>query len=341
VDGNNGALLSGTTFASGEVGQAFSVDASGGGIDFGSPTNLQLQNFTIEVWVKRGSTTKATWDVFDHGQIVAWVWGGFGLGMYDNGHCFLTKVGYDSVISSFAVTDTSFHHLAATKSGSNVVLYLDGVGETTIPFDPGFEFNGTFCIGTRGSDHVTSFRGLIDEASVYNRALSASEIQAIYTAGGAGKCFAPPQTCVPPPTNIVSWWRAEGDGNDAVGENNGTLFPGTTFGSGEVGQAFSFDGDNSAVVVPAAANLAVQSITIEGWIVITDTVLARPIVEFANPTGPCAMNMWYNIKPGVQGNSAGLYGFFVDSGGNYVDLGTAPGVLRSKPVEPCGVDLPS
>ena len=29
---------------------------------------------------------------------------------------------------------------------------------------------------------------MIDELAVYNRALSASEIQAIYTAGSAGKC---------------------------------------------------------------------------------------------------------------------------------------------------------
>ncbi len=33
-----------------------------------------------------------------------------------------------------------------------------------------------------------SFLGEIDELSIYNRALAASEIQAIYNAGSAGKC---------------------------------------------------------------------------------------------------------------------------------------------------------
>jgi hypothetical protein len=35
---------------------------------------------------------------------------------------------------------------------------------------------------------VLSFRGQIDEVSLYNRALTVAEIQAIHAAGGAGKC---------------------------------------------------------------------------------------------------------------------------------------------------------
>jgi hypothetical protein len=46
------------------------------------------------------------------------------------------------------------------------------------------------------------FWGLIDEASIYNRALSSNEIAAIYAAGSAGKCFTPtPPTITTQPTN--------------------------------------------------------------------------------------------------------------------------------------------
>ena len=38
------------------------------------------------------------------------------------------------------------------------------------------------------------FNGLLDEPSIYNRALSQTEIQAIYHAGSAGKCTAPAGT---------------------------------------------------------------------------------------------------------------------------------------------------
>lgn len=43
-------------------------------------------------------------------------------------------------------------------------------------------------IGTTKASFAETFDGLIDEVSVYNRALSASEIQAIFQAGSAGKC---------------------------------------------------------------------------------------------------------------------------------------------------------
>ena len=46
------------------------------------------------------------------------------------------------------------------------------------------------------------FHGLVDEVSVYNRALTAPEIQAIYNAGSAGKCFTPaPPTILAPLAN--------------------------------------------------------------------------------------------------------------------------------------------
>jgi hypothetical protein len=35
------------------------------------------------------------------------------------------------------------------------------------------------------------FHGLIDEVSIYNLALSATEVQALYTAGSSGKCLTP------------------------------------------------------------------------------------------------------------------------------------------------------
>ena len=48
---------------------------------------------------------------------------------------------------------------------------------------------------------------------------------------------------------IISRWSAEGNANDSVGSNNGTLRGGVTFVSGVVGQAFSFDGIDDEIVV--------------------------------------------------------------------------------------------
>jgi len=48
--------------------------------------------------------------------------------------------------------------------------------------------------------------------------------------------------CVPKPPSLVAWWRAEGDARDSVGANHGTVQGQVTFETGEVGQAFRFDG---------------------------------------------------------------------------------------------------
>ena len=51
------------------------------------------------------------------------------------------------------------------------------------------------------------FRGLIDEVKIFNRALTAAEIAAIYTAGGADPCGTTPDTTPPViaglPTNLL------------------------------------------------------------------------------------------------------------------------------------------
>jgi hypothetical protein len=92
------------------------------------------------------------------------------------------------------------------------------------------------------------FGGLIDETSIYSRALSAGDIAAIYNAGSAGKCVMPPPPCDPPPSGLVSWWKGEGNATDSVGTNNGALSPsGASYAPGLVGQAFRFDGTNGYV----------------------------------------------------------------------------------------------
>ena len=48
--------------------------------------------------------------------------------------------------------------------------------------------------------------------------------------------------CASPPSGLISWWAAEGNALDTVGSNPGVLQNGVGFTSGEVGQAFVFDG---------------------------------------------------------------------------------------------------
>ena len=51
-----------------------------------------------------------------------------------------------------------------------------------------------------------------------------------------------PRSPISPPAGLVSWWPGDGNANDIVGDNHGTLENGATFATGKVNQAFSFDG---------------------------------------------------------------------------------------------------
>jgi hypothetical protein len=119
-------------------------------------------------------------------------YGGYALGIDDAGGLFLTRVGIDNVTIPNLITDTNWHHVAVTKSGTSVVFYVDGLAyPAPSPYTSVFNFNTDIAIGARGDTLANSFLGSIDELSVYNRALSQSEIQAIYNAGSGGKCPAP------------------------------------------------------------------------------------------------------------------------------------------------------
>ena len=122
ADSNNGTLAGNTTYGPGRVGNGFVFDGNGDAVTVGNPTNLQLQNFTIEAWIKRSSATLATLNAVNpqgSACILYGSYGGYGFGLWNDGRIHLTKIGYSAVISAQAVTDTNnFHHVAVTKSGS-------------------------------------------------------------------------------------------------------------------------------------------------------------------------------------------------------------------------------
>jgi len=172
------------------VRQGFLFDGNGDAVRVGNPPELQLQDLTIEAWVRRSSASAASLSSF-LGFVFAYGNGGYGLGIQNNGVLMFTRVGVDNVTSDPILTDTRFHHLAVTKQGSTVVFYVDGVAYPVGAYDPGFTFTKAAAIGANGDDLTGSFLGTIDEVTVYNRALSESEIQGIYNALLSGKCVTP------------------------------------------------------------------------------------------------------------------------------------------------------
>lgn len=191
VGGNHGTVVGDATYAPGWVGSSFVFDGSGDAVQLGNPANLRLQDFTIETWLKRNSTSLVSYGSYGNGVIFGYGNGGYGLYLDPNGYPALSQIGSSAVSPSVSITDTSIHHVAVTKSGSNVVFYIDGAAYPAGPYDPGFVFTSDVAIGAKGDSLDNSFYGLVDELAVYNRALAGSEIQAIYSAASSGKCATP------------------------------------------------------------------------------------------------------------------------------------------------------
>ena len=262
--GNNGVLKGDVAYGPGEVGQAFVFGGDQSGVEVGNATNLDLQNFTIECWIKRGTNNLATLDGSPAGCIFGT--SGWLLAIYNDGTLALFDANqFEDVEPPIEVTDTAWHHVAVTKSGTNVLFYIDGVGCPTNSLNDTFEFSSGATIGCVNDSLANAFYGSIDELSIYDQALPASEIQAIYNAGSAGKCITNSQAnCTPPPPGLVSWWRAEDNTLDWTGGNNGTIDGGVTYGPGEVGETFVLNGNNCGVEVGSPTNLQLQNFTLEG-----------------------------------------------------------------------------
>src|SRR6185436_20385759 len=78
--------------------------------------------------------------------------------------------------------------------------------------------------------------------------------------------------CAPLPAGLVAWWPGNGNANDVVGGNHGTLVGGVPFAPGLCGSAFDFGGWGNYVVVPEnpVLDIGAGSFTMAAWVYKTE-----------------------------------------------------------------------
>src|ERR1035437_5420494 len=294
--GNNGTLMNGTGFTNGEVGTAFNLNGANNFVLVNpASTNLDVgqgDGFTIEGWVN--PTTLANDLPFVEYEKSLGTFNGSDVGVHfyvsvqsSPGSLYANIVETNGVVGhqitspAGLVTTSVWQHIALSYSKTTGMgtIYLNGavVAQQNFgSFTPQTSFTNIL-IGARttfGSIASPSikFAGKLDEVSVYNRALSASEIQAIYNAGSAGKCAPVTTACTPPPAGIVGWWKGDGTALDSVSANNG-VNQNVAYTNGVVGQAFAFDPENFSYgtytgiqVADRPAYALTNALTIETWL---------------------------------------------------------------------------
>jgi hypothetical protein len=189
----------------------------------------------------------------------------------------------------------SWSFVVGTYDGSNLKLYIDGALKAN------GSVTGQICTNSLplriGADNELPpyyFNGKIDDVRIYNRALSASEIQALYNLD----------------TGLVAYYPFNGNANDESGNGNHGQASGATLTQDRFGNpdsAYYFDGVDNYIEIPDNDTLDItNAITITAWIKPTDlTKLYQYVVvkrDDSPPDGP---------------------------GGNVYDLDIYPGKVRS------------
>jgi hypothetical protein len=265
---NHGTLQGGAAFANGKVGNAFGFD----GVDdyVQTPINMTPQT-TIEAWVNPSILTGGYTDGSFPGVTRRSIAGAaadfadFSIGLYGGkfGVLYRSPSGVAARLESNVVVQTGvWYHVSATIDGTTARLYVNGNLEASGTTAANYTPHSNFRIGSVSCCAGDNFGGLVDEIGVYNRALTATEISSIYSAGSSGKCR---PVGLNPAANLVGFWTGDGDARDFAGlDQNGTN-NGAGFAVGKVGQSFRFAAEPQNISIPDSAAMRPANFTIESW----------------------------------------------------------------------------
>ena len=210
-----GQLSAGAGFAPGLVGMAFDFDGETGSLKVPNAYSPCLTNhFTIEAWVKARSFAGAPRIVTKERGTSRNIFG-FQFWISET----QLRANFSSPPQAYNVSYTGsfstgqWYHVAFTYDRMVARLYVDGqqvaantIGARTIDY-----YSTDFRISGDDWGFGSCFNGLIDELTVYDRALTGSELAAIYAAGAGGKCTGPSTplpvlSIVPAEQGIVLTW---------------------------------------------------------------------------------------------------------------------------------------
>ena len=260
-NGNDGTLNNMTEgdWVSGKKGGALEFDGVDDYVSISNSSSLDStgvsgDSYTVALWIK---TTQQDFvgvlSKYEGGGGVAFP---YAVAVND---CVSNKTGFfiytgsgstcdTDVYSNTSVNDGEWHYVVGVRDGSNLHMYVDGVLENTGSIsDSDYSNNSPITIGAYNSGDYY-FSGSIDDVRIYNRALTSTDIQALYNSGTV-------QRKTVSETNLIGHWTfddASGDtATDSSGNSNiGTLQGDPVWTNGKKGGALEFDGVNDYIDTP-------------------------------------------------------------------------------------------
>jgi Concanavalin A-like lectin/glucanases superfamily len=274
-------------------------------------------NFTLSVFVKANAVVPDNTParIFSNWQLAP-VSSGYGFGLYGMTKLRFTAFGVVDLDANVAsLTTDQWYHLAAVRSNNVVYLYIDGqlansgavgaIRSSSYPLQLG---------GNPDAATTESFNGVLDEAAVFNRALTASEIAALYAAR-YGSLNPPTIVRQPSPERIYVGGTARfavvATGSQPMGyqwKTNGTAIAGATNASLVVSAVtLAKNNVNYSVTLSNQAGLLTSDNAL--LTVLQPTGYAAAVVadkpvglwRLGEPAGPVAYDYWggYNGDAGT------------------------------------------
>ncbi|MEA3430104.1 MAG: LamG domain-containing protein, partial [Nanoarchaeota archaeon] len=290
-NGNDGTIAGDVANATGKLNGAYSFDGTGDYVSIADDNSLDLTDLAIAAWVKVGSSNTG-WRALIVKDNVNEVGTRklFDLKTSQDGNNGVPRFtiwdGSDVLLvnADSSINDDQWHHLVAVRdAGSNLYIYIDGILNNSAS-DTSSGAIDSSTQTTIGAVHNTAYDaqhmiGTVDEVAIFNRVLSATEIQTIYNqqkgnypieATYESKIFNTGTTAIWTnltwdeelaygeeiddgtfnETGLVGYWKLNEDATDSSGNgNDGSIIGDVSNVTGKINGAYNFDGTGDYIEV--------------------------------------------------------------------------------------------
>ena len=220
-------------------------------------SSMNSGDFTMSCWAKHSNTS----DTILFGSSAGTWWGiRFHATTVNTVKLFVMG----NIVQSVAFTPwtTNWHHYVLTRSGNNYTLYDDTASILTNTTSGTF-WTGTLNISGVLNNGTVPFLWNIQSFRFYNRVLSQIEIQSLYMEGLRKLAWA---GLAPLSDGLVAYYDFNGDAQDIIGGNNGTVTGATltTDRFSNSNRAYSFNGTTDWIAL-STTNTLTNQFTFSFW----------------------------------------------------------------------------
>lgn len=183
--GGSDGTVNGATITSGAIGTAYGAYAFSGSAQYITfPAVHNTTTGSVSLWFQSNSAQPSSpggWFILsapqsaDNSRLY--------IETNSTGNAIIAVLG-NVTIGTATIDIVSWHNVIVTWSGTSDKLYIDGVDKTVNGTFNGLTSTGAnMYLGCLSSSATQCTKGKIDDVRVYNRALTASEVQGIYSVG--------------------------------------------------------------------------------------------------------------------------------------------------------------